>query len=151
LLGAEGAAELFATTLDVYLLLDLIAEDASDCSTADGRPATKPHAHARIARMLCADAESCSFAEACRLAERICARQLEWITTALQTVAVRLPEPPEIVIISGSGEFLARRALAARAPATVISFAEKLGPDASDAACANSLAVLAAEHARRHV
>ena len=34
------AAELFATTLDVYLLLGLIPEDAADTNTADGRPAT---------------------------------------------------------------------------------------------------------------
>ena len=49
---AGGAAELFATTLDVYLLLDWIAEDAADRNTADGRPATKAAAHARLARMM---------------------------------------------------------------------------------------------------
>ena len=34
-------------------------EDESDCSTADGRPATRTYAHARLARMLCADGETC--------------------------------------------------------------------------------------------
>ena len=50
------AAELFATTLDVYLTLGLILENPEDCDTADGRPATRKHAHARLARMYCADA-----------------------------------------------------------------------------------------------
>src|SRR5262249_41491473 len=58
LMGGEGAAELFATTLDVYLVLGLIAEDAVDCRTADGRPATRVAAHGRLARMLCADTET---------------------------------------------------------------------------------------------
>ena len=49
-LGESVAAEWFATTLDVYLLLGDIAEDADDRRTADGRPATREHAHARLAR-----------------------------------------------------------------------------------------------------
>ena len=40
LLGAEGAAEFFATTQDVYLLLGKMRENLADCDTADGRPAT---------------------------------------------------------------------------------------------------------------
>src|SRR6202030_2937868 len=55
----EGvAAELFATTLDVYLTLGAFAEDSST-DTADGRPATRPRAHARLARMRGGDAEPC--------------------------------------------------------------------------------------------
>ena len=63
--GADSrlAAEWFATTHDVYLLLGQVAEDPSDSDTADGRPATRAHAHARLARMLCADLESSSAAE----------------------------------------------------------------------------------------
>src|SRR6185369_14920618 len=51
------AAELFATMLDVYLLLGDIPENAVDCHTANGRPATKSAAHDRLARMLCCDRE----------------------------------------------------------------------------------------------
>src|SRR6266851_4711530 len=60
LLGGEGAAELFATTLDVYLLLGEIPPDPNDRRTADGRRATVEAAHARMARMMCEDAETCS-------------------------------------------------------------------------------------------
>ncbi len=56
--GFRIAAELFATTLDAYLLLGYIPEDAMDANTADGRPATKAYAEARIARMFCADVET---------------------------------------------------------------------------------------------
>ena len=35
------AAELFATTLDVYLLLGDIPEVGEDCHTANGQPATR--------------------------------------------------------------------------------------------------------------
>ena len=42
------AAELFATTLDAFLLLNKIPENTEDRSTADGRPASKPFAHARL-------------------------------------------------------------------------------------------------------
>jgi probable H4MPT-linked C1 transfer pathway protein len=58
LLGSDVAAELFATTRDAYLLLGLVPEDATDTDTADGRPATRDHAHARMSRMVCGDAET---------------------------------------------------------------------------------------------
>ena len=45
------AAELFATMQDVYLVLGLVPDDPADTGTADGRPATAPLAHARLARM----------------------------------------------------------------------------------------------------
>src|SRR5262245_29735015 len=38
LLGEDGAAEWFATTQDVYLVLGESAEAPGDCDTADGRP-----------------------------------------------------------------------------------------------------------------
>src|SRR5207302_1770736 len=44
------AAELFATTLDVYLTLGEVSADSSDRATADGRPATPEAAIARLAR-----------------------------------------------------------------------------------------------------
>jgi probable H4MPT-linked C1 transfer pathway protein len=71
LLGAGGAAEFFATTLDVYLLLEQIAEDEHDTDTADGRPATREYAHRRLARMLCGDAETVTRTAAVALAKRL--------------------------------------------------------------------------------
>ncbi|MFL6120051.1 helix-turn-helix domain-containing protein, partial [Actinophytocola sp.] len=60
LLGDLGAAEFFATTHDVYLILGMTPADPADRDTADGRPATLECAHARLARMVCGDAESVS-------------------------------------------------------------------------------------------
>src|SRR5262249_58388006 len=55
ILGTRGMAEFFATTRDAFLLLGRLPEDSSDCDTADGRPATRVCAEARIARMIGAD------------------------------------------------------------------------------------------------
>jgi hypothetical protein len=148
LLGSEGAAELFATTLDAYLLLGHVPEDAADRGTADGRPATRAAAHVRLARMLCADAESCSAEEALELARRACQRQVDRIQTALEVVAKRLSGSPQTVVLAGSGEFLARDVLGllpTLAGARVVSLGEQFGPQVSQAACAHALAVLAAE------
>ncbi|HEV3237901.1 MAG TPA: hydantoinase/oxoprolinase family protein, partial [Gemmataceae bacterium] len=70
LLNGMGAAELFATTLDAYLLLDLLPENPTDHGTADGRPATKKQAHARMARMIGGDQETTPLEETIHLAQR---------------------------------------------------------------------------------
>ena len=72
-MGWRVAAELFATTLDVYLTLGLIREDATDCDTANGRPATRAFARARLARMLGGDAETVSEEQTEQLAQRLLA------------------------------------------------------------------------------
>jgi probable H4MPT-linked C1 transfer pathway protein len=148
LLGAEGAAEWFATTLDVYLLLGLIAEDANDRRTADGRPATRVAAQARLARMLCADSEELSEAATNALAVQVSKRQIELIRRATTMVASTLQSPLCGIVLAGSGEFLARATLEAdrslKLP-PVISLAEQLGSELSNVACAYAIAVLAAE------
>jgi probable H4MPT-linked C1 transfer pathway protein len=148
LLGNEAAAEFFATTLDVYLVLGDLPEDVADRGTADGRPATQPAASARLARILCADLESCTAEDVRGLAQRVNDRQRDLIGRALAEVSARLPEAPRAVITSGSGEFLARQALQTvptLKPLPVISLAAQLGPLASQAACAYALMVLAQE------
>jgi uncharacterized hydantoinase/oxoprolinase family protein len=65
------AAELFATTRDVYLLLGHIPEKPDCLDTANGRPATIAAAHARLARMVCADAEMLSLAEVTDIARQL--------------------------------------------------------------------------------
>ncbi len=148
LLGGGAAAEFFATTLDAYLLLGALPEDAADHDTADGRPATRAAAHARMARMLCADVETCSAEEARTLAQRVLLKQVYLLTSTFRQIVKKLPAPPRTVLVSGSGEFLARAALSEQRdfPAPdVVSLAEKLGPETSAAACAHALAVLAAE------
>lgn len=154
LLGPEVAAELFATTLDVYLTLGWIAEDPADCSTADGRPATRLHAHSRLARMLCADAEACTAHQGEVLARRAFEKQAACLGDAVQAVISSgcVNDPPRAspatVILSGAGEFLARKVLdrmpIARA-AKIVSLTESLGVATSHAACAYAVAMLLAE------
>jgi probable H4MPT-linked C1 transfer pathway protein len=150
LLGPEGVAELFATMLDVYLLLGRIGEDESDHDTADGRSATKPFAHVRLARMIGGDDETVSLPEAVRLAERLAMRQSELLQAAIRTVIGRLPRRPRTVILSGSGEFLARSAvgwLPELDDVEIVSLSERLGEEVASAACAYAVAVLCGEGA----
>lgn len=148
LLGAEGMAELFATTLDVYLVLGKIPEDANDRDTADGRPATQPFAHARLARMLGGDGELTPQAETRHLAELIASRQADLIRHACRDVASRLPDRPSHIVTAGSGEFLADAIIDpvhGWHDVTMHSLSHKLGPEISRAAAAYAVAVLATE------
>ncbi len=142
------AAELFATTLDVYLLTSEIADDPLNTATANGRQATAEAAHDRIARMLCADRTEVSINDARRIAEFIANRQLDRLTESANLVAERLPHPCGTALISGSGAFLARK-VAANADrlrqAQIISLPELFGPRVADSACAFAVAKLAAE------
>ncbi len=142
----DAAAELFATTLDVFLLLGFIAEDPDDRHTADGRPATIAAAEARLARMLCADLETSTAAERKELARAAVARQGELLNRALDSVSSRLPSSPQTLILAGEGEFLAREVIDPQyAKATHVSLRRELGPAVSQAACAHAVAVLAAK------
>jgi probable H4MPT-linked C1 transfer pathway protein len=142
LLGAKVAAELFATTLDVYLVLGLVPEDEQDNDTADNRPATKFWARLRLARMLGGDGETVSEQETTELALSAMERQKQHIGAALKAVRGRMPEPPRYYVISGSGEFLIRQIVASLGT-RVISMEESLGPHISHAACAYAVAWLA--------
>jgi probable H4MPT-linked C1 transfer pathway protein len=168
------AAELFSTMLDVYLLCGRQPEDSDDCWTADGRPATVPFAHARLARMCCADREEMPLSEARRLARQVADAQEGELVRALYEVAWRRSQGayPAAFVLSGSGEFLARR-VASRydhvarrdgkgmtppwyrcrptrlPPGTPrprqVRLSARLGPACSSAASAYAVAVLAAE------
>lgn len=148
LVGDETAAELFATTLDVYLVLGLIADDPNDTNTADGRPATRRFAQARLARMLGGDCETTDEMVILALASRVAQRQRISLHIAAQTVACRLPEPPRTVVTSGSGEFLVEELRSFDSEwrtARAASIGRQLGPALSASACAYALAMLAEE------
>jgi probable H4MPT-linked C1 transfer pathway protein len=147
LAGRETASELFATTLDAYLILGEIEEDESDYFTADGRAVTKPAAHARLARMLGADRDTCKAEETLALAEKVKSRQILVLRGAVRSVCSRLPAPPRTIILAGSGEFLAEQVVAVqtRSGVETISLTEKLNPAVSQAACAYAVAILASE------
>jgi probable H4MPT-linked C1 transfer pathway protein len=138
----EGMAELFATTLDIGLVLGDIQEDECDLDTADGRPARRGYAHARLARMLGGDTDSISFADVCRFAEQIRDRQLQITLEALNAVAGRLTQPVSCGIVGGSGDWLAREVWTRFADSPPLALAARLGHDASTAACALAVAAL---------
>jgi probable H4MPT-linked C1 transfer pathway protein len=139
------AAEVFATTLDIYVTLGDIAPDPGDQSTADGRPATVSCARDRLARMVGADREGFSTDDALALAQAAD----HCLVRRLQIAAERACQPrigrPTAAVVAGSGEFLARR-LAEQLiepGGRIISLNDEWGAMASSAACAHALAVLA--------
>jgi (4-(4-[2-(gamma-L-glutamylamino)ethyl]phenoxymethyl)furan-2-yl)methanamine synthase len=143
------AAEMFASTLDVYLILGDIESEPANHSTADGRAATADAARDRLARMVGADrdsfsaldaisfaqaAEECLIARLCQAAERACAATIG---------------RPAGAVICGSGSFLARR-LADRLiglGGPIIDLKEAWGECAATAGCAFALLTLVAERA----
>jgi probable H4MPT-linked C1 transfer pathway protein len=143
------AAELFATTADAYTLLGDLAEEPCNIDTADGRPRTRGAAHARLARMICADVTMLTEAEACQAAAAVRDVQLQILQAALAQVFARMPTAPEQAILSGQGEFLAGRLFDDSAPRQIplkiVSLTRMLGPQVSRAAAAHALAVLANE------
>jgi probable H4MPT-linked C1 transfer pathway protein len=142
------AQEYFATTWDAYLMLGDLPEVAGNAHTADGRAATKEFALERLARAVCADREQFDDSDARLAAEAVQEAQLAQLSVAATEVIRNLPGPPATVIISGRGEFLARRLLARlRLGAHIVSLSHELGQNVSRCATAHALAVLAREAA----
>jgi probable H4MPT-linked C1 transfer pathway protein len=149
---AQTCAELFATTQDVYVALGQIAEEPDNLDTADGRPLTRVHSLARLARIIGTDRELESDEYIVKFARRV-SRLIE----ADIAEAVRLAyfdfwkdaPPLETLIVSGAGEFVAKH-LPALVPGAEsirrnVSMKEVLGPAVSACAPAYAVAVLAAE------
>jgi probable H4MPT-linked C1 transfer pathway protein len=141
--------ELFATMHDAYLILEQIRDDPRNTQTADGKPATRPYARARLARMVAADAEEFNHRDAVALAQSAADAQVSRLAAAIGQVAAALPTPPGAAILSGHGEFLARDALEfAQIFCPTISLSKELGLGVSRCAPAHALAVLATEVTR---
>jgi len=147
LFGLAKAAEWFATTGDVYVVLADIAEEPQRTDTADGRPHTKAFAQARLARMECADGADWSWGRTLEFARQARDMQVRRLAEGVAQVAARLPMPISTLILAGAGEFLLPSVLdaAGLGSATRISLAETLGANLSIAACAYAVATLAAE------
>ncbi len=147
-LRGDLAAELFATTQDLFLILQWLPEEPENRNTADGRPATRAAAHARLARMLGADLETSTEKERMEMAHILLLGVVYRLTTPVEVVAKRLPGKPETVILSGEGDFLTRVVLEQQKGfphCRAVQLALELGAERSRAACAYALAVLAAE------
>lgn len=146
------AAELFATTFDVYLLLGELPEDPADTQTANGSPATCAAAHDRLARMLCCDRHELPRSDAETIARFLADAQRTQIRQAVDRVLAAADGPPDHVILTGSGAFLAERIHTEHPPlqsARPVRLADMLPPAVSEAACAFAVARLAAEQLYR--
>lgn len=139
-------AELFATVRDVFLVTGDLPEDPDDHDTADGRPVTRPAAHARLARMIGCDMTEFNWDDAVTLAEDVAEQQLQMLRDALDEVLRSMFEPPQSIVLSGSGTFLAER-LVSSCPALRDVPTERLdrflSGEAATAACAYAIARLA--------
>jgi probable H4MPT-linked C1 transfer pathway protein len=144
-------AELFATMQDVYVILGLLPEAPEDCDTADNRPLTTEYSLTRLARMLGADREGLDDDHLIHFAIRVHAELRQHLVKAARAVYYDSQSPPELraVIVSGSGEFLARQvaqeAFASIGPNQLFSLNDELGSEVSSCAPAYAVAVLASE------
>ena len=140
------AQEWFATSCDAYLVLGDLRENPTNSNTADGKPATKAAARTRLGRVICASSEQFNHRDAVAIAEEIAKTQVQRIAASARRVIDRMPSPPEKVVISGHGEFVARRVLGELGLSVpTISLGKELGADVSRCAPAHALAVLARE------
>lgn len=143
------AQEYFATSGDAYVILGDLAEDRASHFTADGRPATKPYARARLARSICADRDDFNHRDAVGVAQAVAEAQAELLAASMERVLQRCDDhAPRSLVVSGHGEFLARRAIEHLEIETmVISLRKQLGATLSRNATAHALAVVARENA----
>jgi (4-(4-[2-(gamma-L-glutamylamino)ethyl]phenoxymethyl)furan-2-yl)methanamine synthase len=140
-------AELFATTLDVYLTTGDLLEDPSDVDTADGRPATITCARDRLARCIGCDSDEFTQDDAVTAARGIADAQRQQVASALEFVLRSRQLAPGRVFLSGVGSFVGRQIMAdcaALVQAEPVSLLEIFGPNVSEAACAFAVARLAA-------
>jgi (4-(4-[2-(gamma-L-glutamylamino)ethyl]phenoxymethyl)furan-2-yl)methanamine synthase len=138
--------EVFATMGDAYLILDLISDDPANTRTADGKPATRAFARARLGRMIAADHQEFNHRDAVALAQSAADAQASRLAAAIRKVCGTLAGPPQMVVLSGHGEFLAQEALRlSQVTAPTKSLATELGLMVSRCAPAHALAVLARE------
>ena len=101
------AAELFATTRDVYLVTGELPADPSDADTADGRPATVDAARGRLARMALCDRDGSDRRPnrgACR--KRFAAAQTQLVRHAIEVQSGLTGRAFDRVLFTGQGRFL---------------------------------------------
>jgi hypothetical protein len=100
------AAEWFAQTADVYVALGRLAPAEYAAPTPDGRGTTPAEARARLARLVCEDAEVQAEEETLAIAAYLAGRQVAQIADGLSQVlsAQGAAAPP--LLAAGAGAFL---------------------------------------------
>jgi probable H4MPT-linked C1 transfer pathway protein len=102
------AAELFAISADVHLILGHLAPEAYTCPTPDGRPASVACARERVARLVCADATQLEIGEIQTIAAHLHDEQVRQVEAAARQVGARLEAAAAPVVALGVGAFIAR-------------------------------------------
>lgn len=103
------AAEWFTQTADVYLVLGRISAADYTCPTPDGRGVTAAEARARLARLVCEDAEVQSASETLLVARYLAEAQARQLGEGILQVLAEQPRgsaPP--LLAAGLGAFLVR-------------------------------------------
>ncbi len=117
-------AEFFATTADVYRVLNELPSDADQHPSADGANKTAIASARRMARMIGRDLESASMSEWCEMALAFRAAQLRKIEAGRRTVTSRAGlDDGAIIVGAGAGQFLVRE-IAAKSGREYRSFAD---------------------------
>ncbi|MFM8414765.1 MAG: hydantoinase/oxoprolinase family protein [Planctomycetota bacterium] len=138
------ASERFADSLDAWLMLGALPENPAAADTADGGPATREAARARLARTMLLDPKEFTVNDAVEAATEIAARQAALIALALEQVAQVAGGPPAAVVLAGHGDMLAELALGrAGWRPRLERLADAAGPAVARAAPAHALALLA--------
>lgn len=141
-LDLEIANELFATTLDAYLILKKVKEDIDSTNTADGRPASIQYAQQRLARMFCSD-----FSELKpKYIESLAALVDEQVTQRIRNAVMKNISDVAVTqfVVAGEGDWKATEILKQLSPGiSPIRLSDKLGPHHSDCAPAVAVSTLA--------
>ncbi len=99
-------AEYFATTADVYRILDRLPPDADQAETADGGPKTVSASITRIARMIGCDSKDAPEEAWIQLAGLFMELQMQHLTLACLKKMSSIPGEPIVVVGAGVGRFL---------------------------------------------
>ncbi|WP_146406861.1 hydantoinase/oxoprolinase family protein [Allorhodopirellula heiligendammensis] len=133
--------ELFATIDDARIWTGTQAEEAGDLATADSQPRDRPHARARLARMIGLDADQISCEALDDVAAQVIDAASKQINAAVSRWARRLRDEtgqPPVFILSGHGQDL----LLAPEGIRVIDLRRELPAGVSRSAPAWAVAVL---------
>lgn len=141
------AAEWFASSGDIWLLLDQLTLTDIQDESADGKPWDTTYSQQRLARMLGCDASDASESQWQNVAAWFAEKQLEQIIRGCHQVLSRFPDWKQSspVIGAGVGKFIVEKC-ATRLNRPYIDYAQfcQHHPEASSFAPAAALALLAA-------
>jgi probable H4MPT-linked C1 transfer pathway protein len=142
---AQVSSEFFAQSADIHLILGHISEKEYTVETADGKEINRQDSLARLARVVCADAEMLSEQEIVAMARYVYEMQVEQIATALRQVRGRIDKRDGKIaaVVTGLGRnFLARKAASNAGFAEILDFGELVGADVARVSTAYAVALM---------